>query len=86
MNYGNLIKNNIQHGFGGTYLSILEEGSVNINDVFTLVERPEKTISVSQLFQLVHAKEKDQNLLKIAANSLAIPPKKRVLLSSYIKD
>ncbi|MGA1227128.1 MAG: MOSC domain-containing protein [Tamlana sp.] len=81
-----VIKQFIQHGFGGTYLSILEEGSVNINDVFTLVERPEKTISVSQLFQLVHAKEKDQNLLKIAANSLAIPPKKRVLLSSYIKD
>lgn len=81
-----VIKQFIQHGFGGTYLSILEKGSVNISDVFTLVERPEKTLSVSQLFQLVHAKEKDQNLLKIAANSLAIPPKKRVLLSSYIKD
>jgi MOSC domain-containing protein YiiM len=81
-----VIKQFIQHGFGGTYLSILEEGFVNANDTFSLVERPESTLSVSQLFQLVHAKEKDQTLLKIAAISHAIPPKKRVLLSGYIKN
>jgi hypothetical protein len=34
---------------------------------------------------LVFAKEKDQDLLKIAINSKAIPPKKRILLSEYLK-
>lgn len=80
-----VIKQFIQHGFGGTYLSILEEGYVNINDGFTLVERPKLSLTVFDLFNLVYAKEKDQNLLKIAAESRAIPQKKRVLLSSYLK-
>lgn len=86
--FGNqhVLKQFIQHGFGGTYLSVLEEGSVAVNDEFKLIEQPEHKISVAQLFQLVHAKEKDQSLLKIAAQSLAIPAKKRVLLSGFIKN
>ncbi|MFH4966045.1 MOSC domain-containing protein [Gaetbulibacter sp. M235] len=81
-----VLKQFIEHGFGGTYLSILEEGYVRVNDEFVLVKRPEESLTVSQLFHLVHAKNKDQNLLKIAAKSLALPPKKQALLSSYIKD
>lgn len=80
-----VLKQFIKHGFGGTYLSILEEGNVAINDEFTLVERPKKSLTVAALFQLVFAKEKDQDLLKIAVKSTAIPPKKRILLSEYIK-
>ena len=80
-----VLKQFINHGFGGTYLSILKEGNVTVNDKFTLVERPENSLSVASLFQLVFAKEKDQDLLKIAANSTAIPPKKRILLSEYLK-
>lgn len=80
-----VLKQFITHGFGGTYLSILEEGNVTINDEFTLVERSENSLSVAALFQLVFAKEKDQDLLKIAAQSTAIPPKKRLFLSKYLK-
>ncbi|MCF8272491.1 MAG: MOSC domain-containing protein [Flavobacteriaceae bacterium] len=80
-----VLKQFIEHGFGGTYLSILEEGYVNFHDTFILVKRLENSISVANLFRLVHSKNKDQNLLKIVANSEAIPPKKRVLFSSYIK-
>ena len=81
-----VIKQFIEHGFGGTYLSILEEGYVNLNDEFILVKRLENSISVAVLFRLAHSKDKDQNLLKIVANSEAIPPKKRVLFNSYIKS
>lgn len=80
-----VLKQFIQHGFGGTYLSILEEDYVDINDEFILVERPEKSLTVAQLFHLVHAKEKDQTLLRIAVSSKAIPPKKRILLAEYLK-
>jgi len=80
-----ILKQFISHGFGGTYLSILEEGQVNVNDVFKLVERPEKTISVARLFQLVHAKEKDLKLVEIAARSKAIPAKKRIWFESFLK-
>tara|TARA_R110000868_G_scaffold407465_2_gene688955 strand:- start:4131 stop:4772 length:642 start_codon:yes stop_codon:yes gene_type:complete len=81
-----VIKEFVQHGFGGTYLSIIEEGYVTINDTFGLIERPKSTLSVAQLFELVFSKNKNQNHLKIAANSLAIPAKKRLLLKTYIKE
>ena len=75
----------IDHGFGGTYLSILEEGFVANNDQFTLVDRPDNSITVAELFHLAFDKEKDQDLLKIVVNSEAIGPKKRVYFSKYIK-
>lgn len=80
-----VIKQFIQHGFGGTYLSILEEGYVTVGDEFKLIERPEKSMTVADLFQLVHAKEKDLELVRIAANSKAIPPKKRIWFESFLK-
>jgi len=80
-----VIRQFIAHGFGGTYLSVLEEGQVRANDEFSLIERPENSLTVADLFQLVFAKDKNQELLQVAANSKAIPPKKRILLSSYIK-
>lgn len=79
-----VLKQFIEHGFGGTYLSILEEGSVKVGDAFVLVERPKKRLTVQELFQLVFAKQKNQDLLKIAVESKAIPPKKRMLLSKYL--
>lgn len=78
------IKQFIQHGYGGTYLSILEEGMVDVGDTFTLIERPEETLSVFELFNLVFSKTKDQNLLKIASKSKFIPEKKRTLLKALI--
>ncbi|UZR97212.1 MOSC domain-containing protein [Chondrinema litorale] len=80
-----VIKQFIEHGFGGTYLSILEEGEVNIGDSFTLVERAKNSLTVAELFELVFSKDKNQELLKIAATSTAIPKKKRVWLTSLIQ-
>lgn len=81
----NVIKQFIQHGFGGTYLSILEEGYVTNGDVFILEERPQETLSVSDLFKLIFTKNKNQEHLKIATNSTALPDKKRNLLKTYLK-
>ncbi|CAM4161449.1 MOSC domain-containing protein [Zobellia nedashkovskayae] len=80
-----ILKQFIQHGLGGTYLSVLEEGYVNVNDEFTLMERLKTTLTVAELFHLVFAEEKNQKLLKIAMMSKAIPPKKRILLEKYLK-
>lgn len=80
-----VIKQFIDYGLGGTYLSILEEGNVDVDDEFTLIEEPKNKVTVAELFRLVFAKEKNQELLKIVASSLAIPAKKRILLSKFIK-
>jgi len=82
----NVLKQFIQYGFGGTYLSILKEGFVKVNDEFKLIERSEKRVSVYDLFKLVFDKDKNQELLKIATESTAIPAKKRIMLSKYLKE
>jgi MOSC domain-containing protein YiiM len=76
-----VLKQFIAHGFGGTYLSILKEGHVAVGDQFKLIERLENSLSVAALF---FAKEKNQDLLKIAINSTAIAPKKRTFLGTYL--
>ena len=80
-----VLKQFIEHGHGGTYLSVLKEGYVAVNDAFVLVERPENSLTVAQLFQLVFAKDKDQVLLERAINSDALPLKKRQKLGTFLK-
>ncbi|WP_339649386.1 MOSC domain-containing protein [uncultured Salegentibacter sp.] len=79
-----ILKQFIENGFAGTYLSVLEEGFVANNDQFKLIERPDKSLSVAQLFHLVYTKERNQDYLEIAVNNNALDPKKRELLEKYI--
>ena len=79
-----IIKQFIERGYAGSYLSILEEGSVEVGDEFSLIDRPQQGLSVYDLFQLHYANEKDQEHVKIAAVSEAISQKKRVFFKSYI--
>lgn len=81
-----IIKQFIEHGFAGSYLSILEEGKVEVDDEFTLIDRPQQVLSVYDLFQLRYAHEKDQEHVKIAATSEAISEKKRAFFSSYLES
>lgn len=80
-----VLKDFINRGLGGTYLSILQEGNVRIGDKFTLIERPTDSLTVAQLFELVFSKKKEQSLLKIAVQSTAIPQKKRLWLQSFLE-
>ena len=72
-----IIKQFIKHGRGGTYMSVLKEGEVTVGDEFSLVERSKVSMTVAALFNLFYSKEKDQDLLQIAANSKVLPLKKR---------
>ena len=86
--FGNqqVLKQFIQHGRSGTYISVLEEGEVKIGDEITLVERSKNELTVAQLFNLYYAKDKDQQLLGLAVNNEALPLKKRTQLMAYIKE
>lgn len=81
-----IIKQFIERGFAGSYMSILEEGLVEVGDEFSLMDRPQQGLSVYDLFQLHYANEKDQEHLKIAAISEAISEKKRAFFRSYIEN
>lgn len=80
-----VLKQFINHGFPGTYVRVLKEGFVANGDIFKLVKQAQNSLTTAQLFNLLHAKEKDQSLLKLAIKNEALPKRKRDKLASFIK-
>jgi len=80
-----ILKQFIAHGHPGTYIRVLEEGFVSVNDTFILVKKAENSLSVAQLFNLYYTKEKDQKLLDLVVKNEALPMRKRIQLATYIK-
>ncbi len=79
-----ILKQFIAHEHPGTYLRILKEGYVSINDTFTLVEQSKNELTTQQFFKLLYAKEKDKNILKLAITNDALPEYKREQLKKYL--
>ena len=75
----------IAHGFPGTYVRVLEEGLVKIGDTFKCIEHKENSLTTAQLFNLLFAKNKNQELLEKAVMNDALPQRKRDKLKQYIK-
>jgi MOSC domain-containing protein YiiM len=81
-----VLKQFIDYGRPGTYVSILEEGSVKVGDIFHMVESSGEGLTIAQLFQLYYARNKDQDRLKLAIENKAIPKDKRNKLAAYLKQ
>lgn len=78
-----VLKQFIDHNHSGTYIRVLEEGFVKTGDVFELVEPAKNSLSISQFFELLFAKEKNQVHLELAINNEALPLKKRIQLAAF---
>ncbi|MCL5128813.1 MULTISPECIES: MOSC domain-containing protein [unclassified Algibacter] len=81
----NILKAFIDHGFPGTYIRILKEGFVKTGDYMVLEEEATNSLTISEMYNLLYAKEKDQNLLKLVIKNDALPQKKRDKLAAYLK-
>ncbi|WP_405292277.1 MOSC domain-containing protein [Algibacter sp. Ld11] len=84
-NNQNILKAFINHGFPGSYIRILKEGFVKTGDTMVLQEEASNSLTIAQMFHLLYAKEKDQDLLKRAIENDALPDKKRNKLAMYLK-
>lgn len=80
-----VLKQFINHGYSGTYVSVLKEGLVSKGDALKLEKQSKNSLTTAQLFNVLHAKEKDQTLLKLAINNEALPLKKRKKLQAFLK-
>jgi MOSC domain-containing protein YiiM len=80
-----VLKQFIEHGFPGTYIKVLKEGFVKTGNEFVLVESAKNSLSVSEFFNLLFSKEKNQMVLKTAIENEAIPSDKRNKLKAYLK-
>ncbi|WP_318345848.1 MOSC domain-containing protein [Flagellimonas baculiformis] len=79
----NILKAFIEHGWPGTYLRILETGTVAVGDTMELVEESKNPLTTQQFYQLLFAKEKDKTLLQWAIDNEALPPGKRERLKKW---
>lgn len=78
-----ILKQFIDHGFPGTYIRILEPGTVSIGDPMELVEESKSTLTVQQFYNLLFSKTKNQDVLQMAIQNEALPFKKREKLKKW---
>nr|WP_321230759.1 MOSC domain-containing protein [uncultured Psychroserpens sp.] len=79
-----VLKQFIDHGFSGTYVRVLEEGTVKNGDIFKLVEKAKDSISIFQFFELLYAKEKNKNHIESIIDNECIPEEKRERLKQFL--
>ena len=79
-----VLKQFIDYGYPGTYVRVLHEGFVRVNDSLELIERSRPSLSVKDLFDLLFLKPKNKALLKIAISSKSLPERKRQELSKLL--
>ena len=70
-----ILKQFIKHARPGTYVRVLEEGLIKPGDKMILVQAATNSLTTTQLFSLLFAKEKDQSQLALIVNNDAIPLK-----------
>ena len=73
-----ILKKFIEHGRPGTYVRILEEGEVKVDDELILVEKANDSLSTADLFRLIFDKDQNKEHLDRALKNEAIPLEKRL--------
>lgn len=76
----------IDHERPGTYVSVLEEGFVKTGDTIKLVEQAKNSFTTTQFYNLIFAKDKDQELLNLIIQNEALPITKREKLAKFLKN
>jgi len=78
-----IIREFIDHGYPGTYVRVMEPGSVTRGDMMELVEESGNPLTTHQFFQWLFAKEKDRELLRLALENEGLSPSKREGLKKW---
>ncbi|SKB56197.1 MOSC domain-containing protein [Maribacter arcticus] len=80
----NILKEFIDHNHPGTYVKILEEGTVNKGDTLVLTERSSNSLTVQQFYELMFLKEKPRELLTLFMTNESVPQYKKDRFKKYL--
>jgi len=72
-NSNDVIQQFIDRGYSGTYVRVLEKGSVKVGDTFELLEASKEQISMFDFFKLLFAEDKNKAHIDTLLNSDNIP-------------
>ena len=78
-----ILKEFIAHNHPGTYVKILEEGTVKTGDGVVLIERSSNSLTVQQFYELMFLKEKPQELLSLFMTNESVPQYKKDRFKKY---
>ena len=78
-----IIREFIDHGFPGTYVRVLERGTVSTGDRMDLLEESKNPLTTHQFFQWLFAREKDGSVLRLALENEGLSPSKREGLKKW---
>ncbi len=79
-----ILRQFIAHNHPGTYVKILEEGTVTTGDSLALVKESENTLTVKNFYELLFTREKDKELLALFMDNDAVPQYKKDRFKKYI--
>ena len=80
----NIIPLYVNHAYPGTYLRLIEEGVVKNNDTLHLIEQSTNKLTVKQCFEVILARKKDPELVKLALDNSSLPEYKRERLRKHL--
>ena len=75
----------IAHGYPGTYIRVLKEGTVNKGDCFELIEHKTDSITIYQFFELLYAENKNKAHIDLILNNEALPQRIRKRLKFFTR-
>ncbi len=80
-----ILRQFIDHGYSGTYVRVLEEGTVKAGEEMRLVAQSENTFSVKQFFELLYAKNKSPELIQLALDNPSVPQYKKDRFKKFLR-
>lgn len=72
-----ILKQFIQHNHPGTYVRVLEEGDVTVDDRMELITKSKNALTIAAYFKLLYAKEKNPETIRLAINNKALSVSRR---------
>ena len=79
-----ILKAFIDHGHPGTYVKVLEQGTVQKGDRMELIEESGNPLTIQAFYRLLFEREKDPETLKLAIANEALPSYKRERLKKWL--
>ena len=79
-----ILKQFIHRGFPGTYVRILQEGTVQIGNELDLLQQSENPLTVKQFYDFLYEREKDKNILQLILSNESVPEYKRERLKKFL--
>lgn len=80
-----IIKQFINHNNPGTYVKILETGTVKIGDEVKLVSQANNSLTINQYYEFLFAKIKDPSIVKLVLENEGLPERKKEKLRNSLK-